>query len=108
MMRRFGGSGGGARSAPWLQIQADVYGLPLRTAVVEEQASLGAAITAGVGAGIFGGVDEACARIVKYKDEVHSPDGSRHEEYMEYYQLFKDAFKANETLLHRATELGRK
>lgn len=42
-------SGGGARSKPWLQIQSDIYNMPLKVADTEEQAGLGAAIAAGRG-----------------------------------------------------------
>jgi xylulokinase len=42
--------GGGARSALWRQIQADIYGQPVETVSAEEGAAYGAAILAGVGA----------------------------------------------------------
>ncbi len=46
--------GGGAKSRCWQQILADVYGLPLEIPVLlDEAASMGAAVTAGVGAGVF-------------------------------------------------------
>ena len=45
--------GGGARSDVWLQIKADVCGLPVATLESEEAALLGAAMLAGVGAGCF-------------------------------------------------------
>jgi xylulokinase len=56
--------GGGARSAVWRQIQADVYGHPVETVKAEEGAAYGAAILAGVGAGVWPSVDEACDAIV--------------------------------------------
>jgi xylulokinase len=100
-------SGGGAASPVWLQIQADVYGLPLKTAVVGEQAVLGAAIAAGSGAGTFSGIADGCARVVRYRDEIYAPDRARHESYAEYYRLFKDAYSESAGLLRRATGLGR-
>ena len=56
--------GGGARSALWRQIQADVYGQEVEIVGVEEGAAYGAAILAGVGAGIWKSVDEACSAVV--------------------------------------------
>jgi xylulokinase len=56
--------GGGARSALWRQIQADVYGREVETVAVEEGAAYGAAILAGVGAKAWPTVDAACAAIV--------------------------------------------
>ena len=57
--------GGGARSALWRQIQADTYGMPVETVAAEEGAAYGAAILAGVGAGIWPSVDAACDAIVR-------------------------------------------
>lgn len=57
--------GGGARSALWRQIQADVYGQPVETVAAEEGAAYGAALLAGVGAGVWSDVDTACAHVVR-------------------------------------------
>ena len=47
-------SGGGARSALWNQIKADVTGLPVQQMAVPDAACLGAALLAAVGTGAFG------------------------------------------------------
>ncbi|MGA8838233.1 MAG: xylulokinase [Candidatus Sulfotelmatobacter sp.] len=57
--------GGGARSALWRQIQADVYGQAVETVAVEEGAAYGAAVLAGVGAKAWPTVDAACADVVR-------------------------------------------
>lgn len=57
--------GGGANSALWRQIQADAYGMPCETIEAEEGAAFGAAILAGVGAGGWGSVDEACESSIR-------------------------------------------
>jgi xylulokinase len=57
--------GGGARSPLWRQIQADVYGHEVEILEAEEGAAYGAAILAGVGAGLWSSVDTACNEIVK-------------------------------------------
>jgi len=57
--------GGGARSALWRQIQADVYGQPVETVGAEEGAAYGAAILAGVGAKVWPSVDAACESAVR-------------------------------------------
>ena len=101
-------SGGGARSKVWLHIQSDVYGLPLRVTSTEEQASLGAAIAAGSGTGIYKDIDEGCRRVVKYKDFVIEPDEKNHKIYEEYFRLFKEAYKEGGRVLQDVTLLGRK
>jgi xylulokinase len=57
--------GGGARSALWRQIQADVYGQDVETVQAEEGAAYGAALLAGVGAGVWPDVETACANVVR-------------------------------------------
>src|SRR5205814_6184193 len=56
--------GGGARSGLWRQIQADVYGSSVEILVAEEGAAYGAALLAGVGAGLWSSVDDACDAAV--------------------------------------------
>lgn len=101
-------SGGGAQSMPWLQIQADVYNMPLKVADTREQAGLGAAIAAGVGAGVYGSMEEGCQKAVRYKDFEIFPNPENHERYMEYYRLYKETFISCRENLHKITLLGRK
>lgn len=55
--------GGGARSPLWRQIQADVYGREVEIVAAEEGAAYGAAILAGVGAGAWSSVEQACDAV---------------------------------------------
>ena len=55
--------GGGAMSAVWNQIKADVYNKPVLTLSFEEAALLGAAILGGVACGIFGSMEQACGLV---------------------------------------------
>ena len=57
--------GGGARSALWRQIQADVYGREVEIVAAEEGAAYGAAILAGVGVGAWSSVEQACEAVVR-------------------------------------------
>jgi xylulokinase len=67
--------GGGARSPLWRQIQADVYGHAVEIVEAEEGAAYGAALLAGVGAGLWPTVDAACAATVRVASRVDSqPD----------------------------------
>jgi len=62
--------GGGARSALWRQIQADVYSRDVEILAAEEGAAFGAAILAGVGAGLWPGVDEACDQVIRASEKI--------------------------------------
>jgi len=62
--------GGGARSALWRQIQADVYGREVEIVEAEEGAAYGAAILAGVGAKLWPSVDDACRSVVRVAKRI--------------------------------------
>ncbi len=75
-------SGGGTKHPLWLRLQANVFGMPVRTTQTPEAAAFGAALLAGVGAGVFENVPQACARCVKWSEEVYRP----REELMTWYR----------------------
>jgi xylulokinase len=85
--------GGGARSPLWRQIQADVYAKPVSLLAAEEGCAYGAAVLAGVGAGIWPSVDEACARIVKIASVVE-PNQQSSEKLQRQYQLYRAIYPA--------------
>jgi xylulokinase len=62
--------GGGAKSALWRQIQADIYGQPVETVEAEEGAAYGAAILAGVGVKAWPSVDAACNAVVRVTQNI--------------------------------------
>ena len=100
--------GGGANSREWLQMQADIFGVPLRITVSREQAVLGAAIVAAVGCGAFSSVDQACAKFVRYKDEWIRPDERTHAIYQTYYQAYREIYAQSRNALEHVTLLGRR
>jgi xylulokinase len=62
--------GGGARSALWRQIQADVYEHEVEMVEAEEGAAYGAALLAGVGGGAWSSLEEACDAAVRVTARV--------------------------------------
>jgi xylulokinase len=60
--------GGGARSRPWKQMEADITGRPVLTTTNEEAATLGAAILAGKAVGLYSSVEEAAERMIQIKE----------------------------------------
>jgi xylulokinase len=90
--------GGGARSALWRQIQADVYGCSVDTAAVDEGAAYGAAILAGVGAGRWPTVDAACDAVVRAAAETPPrPDvvalmNERYDVYRRLYPALRNVY----------------
>ncbi len=80
--------GGGSRSPLWRQIMADVLGAPLVVPAAED-ATYGAALLAGVAAGVFADWPEALATCIR-EEAVIPPDAETHELYSEYFDLFRD------------------
>ncbi len=85
-------SGGGASSPVWLQIQADIFEKEVRVCTVKEQACLGACIMAGVGAGMFTDVKEACKAFVKFDERVYTPNTANIDRYRELYETYKKLY----------------
>jgi xylulokinase len=80
--------GGGAKSELWRQIIADVIGLPVVWTPSVETASLGAAMLAGLGSGVFASLDEARTRMVK-RQAVQEPDPAQVARYTELYERYR-------------------
>ncbi len=100
-------SGGAARSDDWTQIMADIFNKPMKRVIGEEQACLGAAMTAGVGAGFWKDIPEASKEIVRYQDRIIMPDPHHAAVYDEYYSIFRDTFPLFSQNLRKLTNLGR-
>jgi len=82
--------GGGARSALWRQIQADVYGHAVETVEAEEGAAYGAALLAGIDGGFWSSVDEACAAIVRVQQSIEpgAATSLMNERYQTYQKIY--------------------
>lgn len=89
--------GGGARSALWRQILADVLEVPLlRPRLLTEATSLGAAIAAGVGVGIFAGYEVAGQLIPLEAGEEPIP--ANVSRYRDLFGLFSASYRALEPI----------
>ena len=85
--------GGGARSALWRQIQADIYGHPVSTVEAEEGAAYGVALLAGVGVNVWPTVDAACAAVVRTHTTV-DPNESAQRIYERQYKSYRALYPA--------------
>jgi xylulokinase len=75
-------AGGGARSRWWMQLKADLCGVPVEVVADAEAGALGAALLAGLGAGVFASMREASlARLRTVRR--HEPDPARGARYAE-------------------------
>lgn len=92
--------GGGARSKSWLQVKADITGIPVVTPKMTEAAGLGAALLAGAGAGLFSSAAEAANRLLQLTDPCH-PDPARQAAYARQYELYRRVYPAIAPITHR-------
>lgn len=73
-------AGGASKGALWCQILADVTGCEIKIPHVTEATALGAAMSAGVGAGIYKDLKSAAKELVSW-DKIYTPNNKNHEEY---------------------------
>jgi xylulokinase len=97
--------GGGARSALWRQIQADVFGVPVRRMVVDEGPAYGAALLAGVTGGQFRSVHEACS-VIRIRPEVAEPEPSRAQLYRNYRDAYRELYPATAAVMGQLADLA--
>ena len=80
-------SGGGAKSAFWRQLQADIYHEPCAVTNAAEGPAYGAALLAMAGTGEHDGVEAACAATISVADRI-APDGKTAAEYETLYPRY--------------------
>jgi xylulokinase len=91
--------GGGARSRLWRQIQADVYGHEVEVLVADEGAAHGAALLAGVGAGLWPSVDAACAAAVRVAERIE-PQPAAVEAMNANYAAYRRVYAATKSVFN--------
>lgn len=81
-------SGGGAKSAFWRQMFADIFGLRVATLETQEGSAYGAALLALAGTGEYASVPEACEAVVR---QVSIVDPRPHEQalYSRGYEVYR-------------------
>lgn len=80
--------GGGAKSPLWRRIFADVTGVRVVAPCILETGTLGAAILAGVGVGLYPSVEEAAEKLVEMVSD-HPPDPRWRERYDRVYRVYR-------------------
>jgi xylulokinase len=100
-------TGGGGRSLLWRQMQADIYGAEVATLAAEEGPAYGAALLAGVGAGVFADVADAVERCVRVGN-VTKPDPAAHEHYAQIYTIYRDLYGRLRPSMHQLSQVAHK
>ncbi len=93
-------TGGGSKGRLWPRVLADVLGLPVKVPAVKESTALGAAIFAGIGAGLYPDVATAARRAASFERTV-DPDLEMHRRYQELYAEWLRVYEAELGLVEK-------
>ena len=85
--------GGGSRSERWMQIKADITGLPVSVIHTSEAASLGVAMLAGCATGVYAGLEDAAAQLIKVRKTFY-PRPERAAHYQRQLTLYGELYTA--------------
>lgn len=85
-------SGGGAKSPLWRQMLADVFDTRCTMVNATEGAAYGAALLAGVGAGVYPSVEDACDRTISTTQEVDPGDNVP--VYADFFPRYRNLYPA--------------
>ena len=89
--------GGGSRGPLWRRIQAGVYGHAVEILTAEEGGAFGCALMAGVGAGHWANLDEACAQAIEVAERIE-PNPADLSTYKAGYAHWRKLYPALKTL----------
>lgn len=92
--------GGASNSRLWTQIKADVTGKTIKVPTSDTATTLGAAILAGVGVGVYEGFQEALDETIVIT-RVQEPDMEAHEQYQKYMQMYLDLSETLTTVFNK-------
>lgn len=94
-------AGGASKGTLWSQILADVLGCKVKIAQVTEATALGAAMAAGVGAGIYDSISQAADKLVVW-DKEYLPNALNYDKYQAIQEKWQDIYENQLTLVDRS------
>ena len=86
-------SGGGARSAFWRQMLADIFDKRVVSLETQEGSAYGAALLAMVGSGAYNSVPEACTAVIHEVDSIQ-PRAAEAERYARKHVIYRSLYPA--------------
>ena len=95
--------GGATRSEVFMQIYADVCGLPMAVTEVSDAPLLADAVLCATGLGAYPDLTAAAAAMVRIT-RTYAPDPARHAAYAFYYDRYRDTYAQLRDLIHQTAE----
>ena len=96
--RKLHATGGGAKSKLWMQMKADILGLPITALKTADAGTVGSAMLTGIAIGCFQDLQDAAQRMV-HPAETYLPRQEMHEKYEEIYQRYQGVYSAVRPLM---------
>jgi xylulokinase len=98
-------TGGGAQSAAWVQLKADVLGRPVATVHVAHTSAFGAALLAGSAVGLYGPVRAAARELVRIT-RVFEPRPAFSRAYDEIFERYRELYPALRAISRSRPQAG--
>lgn len=92
--------GGSANSALWMQIKSDITGKSLAVPFSDTATTLGAALLAGVGIGMYDSFEDAVKETVKITRR-YEPDMENRKAYMKNYETYLELYKDLKSIMKK-------
>lgn len=84
--------GGGSLNSHWLQIQADIFNVPIKTLSSKHGPSLGAVMIAAWGMGYYESIDQLVEKFVSY-DQTYTPNPDHVSKYQKLYKIYQNIYE---------------
>lgn len=91
-------TGGGAHSAVWMQMKADMLNLPMTALKTADAGTVGSAMLTGVAIGLFSDLADAAAHMVE-ETVTYVPRKEMHERYQKIYERYRQVYHAVRPLM---------
>jgi xylulokinase len=95
--------GGATRNPFWLQNKADVSGRAIEVPDIEQATPLGAAILAGIGAGLYSDEEDAVNHVYR-TGQTYQPHPERAAQYARWFAIYRDLYPAVRSVNQRIFE----
>ncbi len=90
--------GGGAKSRVWLQLKADIFGLPIVSLGASEAGTIGSIMLTGISSGAFSNLEDASAKLI-HEQGTYYPDMKNHAAYMVLFEKYLSVYRAVRPLI---------
>ena len=96
--KRLNATGGGAHSAVWMQMKADMLGIPIVSMKTVDAGTVGSAMLTGVAIGVFKDLEDAANHMIE-EVKTYEPREEYHAKYMEMFKKYEKLYDAVRELM---------